>query len=293
MASRHRKSKADDLARVRDNQRRCRARRREYVAELERKVKDFEASRMQPNNAADLLSEGVFMRENEILRMLLKSLGLDEQFQAMYMNAELAASKISLAIQGQDSTAHQLPGLMPESPQYGVTYDSIISGFSQGQTTDSQLYSNLTDSVNEWLYDEKLGLSLESGIGSSTLSQSSSILNLDVPIEATAVSFPLAASGAADTACPQCPQNCLDSTSEHSTFSSHSIFETAAIDASSGETSIPCSTACTMIVHHNRKGYSQMELDIRLRRGFRKGHTPSDGCRVDSKVLFTVLAEIS
>ncbi|KAJ8102367.1 hypothetical protein POJ06DRAFT_249522 [Lipomyces tetrasporus] len=271
MASRHRRSKADDLARVRDNQRRCRARRREYVAELERKVRDFEASSTQPNTV-DLPSAGALMRENEILRKLLKTLGLDEQFLAMYMNAELSASNISLRIQGheQSSAGPQFPG--SEAPQYG--------------TAGSQPYSNLADTLpfNDWLYEANLGLSLEPHLGSPTLSHYSPISNLASPNQGTAALLPLTAPGA-DTACPQ---NCLDSTPHLSEFSS--LY--TAIGASTRESTIPCSTAFAMIVHHNRKGYSKMELDIRLRRGFRMGHTQWDGCRVDSKVLFTVLAEI-
>lgn len=55
----------------------------------------------------------------------------------------------------------------------------------------------------------------------------------------------------------------------------------------------PCSLAFSLITKNNLKGFSAAELDIKLRVGYRKALMPSEGCRVDNKVLFSVLAEIS
>lgn len=54
-----------------------------------------------------------------------------------------------------------------------------------------------------------------------------------------------------------------------------------------------CSVAFSMIVKNNRKGYSQPELDLKLRAGYKCGLSASGACRVENKILFQVLAEIS
>ena len=53
-----------------------------------------------------------------------------------------------------------------------------------------------------------------------------------------------------------------------------------------------CSLAFSLIMNNNRKGYDVAEIDLRLRAGYRYGSAPSDGCRVDNKILFSVLADI-
>jgi hypothetical protein len=54
-----------------------------------------------------------------------------------------------------------------------------------------------------------------------------------------------------------------------------------------------CSSAFSLVLKNNLKGYSTADLDLKLRVGYRCGAAPSEGCRVDNKVLFSVLAEIS
>lgn len=54
-----------------------------------------------------------------------------------------------------------------------------------------------------------------------------------------------------------------------------------------------CSLAFSLVLKNNLKGYSTADLDRKLRVGYRRGITPSEGCRVDNKILLNVLAEIS
>lgn len=66
------------LARVRDNQRRCRARKREYVVELEQKIRDLQAAGAQANienyeNTVQRLDA-----ENKRLRVLLNQAGFSQ-----------------------------------------------------------------------------------------------------------------------------------------------------------------------------------------------------------------------
>ena len=57
--------------------------------------------------------------------------------------------------------------------------------------------------------------------------------------------------------------------------------------------SMLCSVAYRLILQFNKRQYDDMEIDIRIRCGFRLGRTQSEDCRVDIGVLFAVLAEIS
>lgn len=57
--------------------------------------------------------------------------------------------------------------------------------------------------------------------------------------------------------------------------------------------SMLCSAAYELIMKHNKKGYDDFHLNIKLCGGFMKGRTPLEGCRVENNVVFSVLAEIS
>ena len=61
----------------------------------------------------------------------------------------------------------------------------------------------------------------------------------------------------------------------------------------SSEDTTLCSLAFSIIMSNNRKGYSLTELDSRLRAGYTSGSMSVDNCRVNNKLLFSVLAEIS
>jgi hypothetical protein len=54
-----------------------------------------------------------------------------------------------------------------------------------------------------------------------------------------------------------------------------------------------CSVAFSLVVKNNRKGYGTADLDRKLQIGYRSGATASEGCRVENKVLLSVLSEIS
>ena len=57
--------------------------------------------------------------------------------------------------------------------------------------------------------------------------------------------------------------------------------------------SMLCSVAYRLISQLNNRQYDDMEIDIRIRSGFRLGRTQSEDCRVDIGALLAVLAEIS
>jgi hypothetical protein len=94
------------LARVRDNQRRCRARKREYVLKLERKIHDLEAAGAQVSVVSYQTTVRRLEAENKRLRELLNRAGFSQgQVEAqLYENHDAGNQEGSLIqIEGQGS----------------------------------------------------------------------------------------------------------------------------------------------------------------------------------------------
>src|SRR5690242_12375653 len=80
---------------MRNNQRRSRARKKDYIAELEEKVHRYETSGNQ--SIASRTVQQV-MKENDMLKKLLQSMGLGNDFLKVYTNASEKALEISKPI---------------------------------------------------------------------------------------------------------------------------------------------------------------------------------------------------
>jgi hypothetical protein len=91
---------AAGLERVRNNQRRCRARQKEHIAELEDKIRRYESASSQSSTDPKLQQ---LVRENESLKRLLQSLGLGNDFLKAYSKAAQIAPDISRAQLGDGS----------------------------------------------------------------------------------------------------------------------------------------------------------------------------------------------
>jgi hypothetical protein len=69
---------------VRDNQRRCRNRRREYIADIERKLRDYEAGKDPTDvDVRDTIKR--LEQENKRLRALLAAAGLPQVWMEAYL----------------------------------------------------------------------------------------------------------------------------------------------------------------------------------------------------------------
>lgn len=53
-----------------------------------------------------------------------------------------------------------------------------------------------------------------------------------------------------------------------------------------------CSIAFHLVIQCNRIGKDLLELETKLRYGYRMPAIPGEGCRVDNKTLLAVLAEL-
>ncbi|KAK9334025.1 hypothetical protein V1520DRAFT_783 [Lipomyces starkeyi] len=90
-------SNADHLARIRENQRRSRARKREYVADLETKIRSCQEEGLQLNIQIQRTARRV-VDENRKLRELLSKVGVDERMVEDWLrNKESGEYEIGLA----------------------------------------------------------------------------------------------------------------------------------------------------------------------------------------------------
>ncbi|KAK9477309.1 hypothetical protein V1514DRAFT_334080 [Lipomyces japonicus] len=84
--------KIANLARVRENQRRCRARRKAYITELEEKIKQCQSQSSSCNEGADTdrdeSGNNLVERENRMLRALLRLVGVEDGLQELVLRTD-------------------------------------------------------------------------------------------------------------------------------------------------------------------------------------------------------------
>lgn len=93
---------ATDLERIRNNQRRCRARQKEYIASLEDKIRQYEDMNFETTTKQKLEE---LATENRLLKRLLQVLGLRDEVLDAYSNAIRIAPDIQWPLLGDEHHA--------------------------------------------------------------------------------------------------------------------------------------------------------------------------------------------
>ncbi|RCI09790.1 hypothetical protein L249_4159 [Ophiocordyceps polyrhachis-furcata BCC 54312] len=114
----------DNLARIRDNQRRSRARRREYLQELEQRLRVYELQGIEASTEVQMAARRV-AEENRQLRELLNRHGVDDNHIALYLQSGLVVSPGAGAVQqpfrsDPGSTVPALQHVMVPRPVAGL-----------------------------------------------------------------------------------------------------------------------------------------------------------------------------
>ncbi|KAK3985972.1 hypothetical protein QBC44DRAFT_297851 [Cladorrhinum sp. PSN332] len=104
-----------NLARIRDNQRRSRARKKEYVDELEQRIRDFEQRGVQATAEVQVAARKV-AEENKKLRALLRLHGVSEAGIQEYLAAEETSQSHGYASRPQQQQPQQHPQECSKSP---------------------------------------------------------------------------------------------------------------------------------------------------------------------------------
>jgi hypothetical protein len=252
------KGKATDLERIRNNQRRCRARQKEYIATLEDKIRQYEGMNIESTTKQKLDD---LATKNRSLKRLLQFLGLRDEFLDAYSNAVRIAPDISWPLLGDDrfAVSKDCPAPNPSLDTLEPHLPPIAIHEEQSQHTAGQ-FADVPNSKR----------------ASLDLSQ----INVPLPWELS--DFP---ASSASSHMEQFGQLTLDA------LMTEAFSNAVTVDDVSDTTTL-CSWAFSLVLKSNLKGYSAADLDLKLRAGYRHGFTPTEGCRIDNKVLLNVLAEL-
>ncbi|KAL4996653.1 hypothetical protein BDV10DRAFT_171567, partial [Aspergillus recurvatus] len=254
-----RKTKAEDLIRVRNNQRKSRERRKQHVAELEQKVKRLESAVAAAKVPMPSMS---LAEENRILRTLLESVGFDRlSLEGHLRGAPFGGLQVRLE---SDVTA-------PAGPVAGVG----VGGLEPGLMPTGQLDTLPTGEPSSSI--QNIGLvspdALDLSYSAPTLAAneiSLDILQSQPPIWDT------------ELVMTKGPAGMLHTLDGETSRPANSV---------NGETTL-CSVAFHLIIQCNRTGKDVLELETKLRYGYKMPAGPGEGCRVDNVTLLAVLAEL-
>ncbi|KAL2859915.1 bZIP transcription factor [Aspergillus lucknowensis] len=254
-----RKTKAEDLIRVRNNQRRLRERRKQHVAELEQKVKQLESA----GAAAQVpLRSTSLARENRILRTLLESTGFDSLLLEEYLRGTPLGG-----LQGSLESDF----IAPAGPVAGVEF----VGLEPGSMPTDQLDALATGEPSSGIQNIDLVSpdALDLSYSAPTLGANETSLDI---LQSQPLTWNSELLMAED------PAGVLHTLDGETSRSANSV---------NSETTL-CSVAFHLIIQCNRTDKDVLELETKLRHGYKMPAGPGEGCRVDNVTLLAVLAEL-
>ncbi|KAI9036915.1 uncharacterized protein KD926_001159 [Aspergillus affinis] len=250
---------AEDLIRVRNNQRKSRERRKHHVAELEQKVKQLESAVAAAKVPMPSMS---LAKENRILRTLLESIGFDSlSLEGYVQGAPLGGVQVSL----------ESDFIAPAGPVAGVGF----GGLEPGLMPTDQLYALATGEPSSSIQNIGLVSPDVLDLSYSAPTQGTNEISLDIlqsqpPIWDTELIM------------TEDPAGILHTLGGETSRPANSV---------NGETTL-CSVAFHLIIQCRRTGKGVLELETKLRHGYKMPAGPGEGCRVDNGTLLAVLAEL-
>ncbi|KAJ6027209.1 hypothetical protein N7499_005296 [Penicillium canescens] len=269
------KSKAEDLARVRNNQRNCRARQKEYVRDLEQKVQFYET--VQNTQIDDLRKKMELLSvENQLLKYFVESVTsmVDSAFEQPLAPSWEACGPMTGSELGLDVLV---------SSEYLISSNSVPGATNRLGGTQS-VPGNDDPSQEENTMTSHPSLSDLPPLDDRLL-----YMSTQLPASTVRVSESLN--------CPQMglmPYNGF--ASEESQLSTSGY---PAMDCNLGTSdpfsqhTLSCSEACELLIGYVRRKPDLRNLHLRLRSGYRNSLVPGEGCRVDYYQLLAVLSDTS
>lgn len=288
----HFKTPPHTLIRVRDNQRRHRQRRREYIASLEHRVQEL---------------EGLFAHAKaEVAALETK---LDQcNGNRDHTLKEHAAASTPLALHSPDSpsTQHALHRTEP----------TVAAQYSQNATDGGDALSNSTTYEREQrLVTSSLSLDPNEAIAIRTATHFENVAALEHSITQPAKSFLPSPTSPKESffhpcqsACPSqghpleaipmpAPVGPLVQTLQPPELRPEEFSPSSPCcedhEPADGAFTTSCTRAYILIAQQNFRGLDELSIKERLWRGFRKARDEKEGCRVENTVLFSLLDFIS
>ncbi|EAW08158.1 bZIP transcription factor [Aspergillus clavatus NRRL 1] len=254
--------KVDKLARIRENQRRSRARKQEHIRDLEQKLACLQEEAHRKDIEHRLAVQRLEL-ENKKLRSLLSCTPIPAHFIEEYLRAgEDPAVTQKVAIPAlrrpevqtvqQELQNEKQSESQPQSKCQGSNCSRPCS------TTSSRAEASSADMINAPVTETKPKLVPESP-------QRAQPPDVQKPPDCPPV--PLCDCSSGDTDCFPVNGDVLNTTL--------------------------CAIADELIKQYNTRGVDIEEIRKKLWAGFSKGLTSEEGCRVQNQILFQVLDEIS
>ncbi|KAH8652712.1 hypothetical protein BGZ60DRAFT_420085 [Tricladium varicosporioides] len=271
------KEKSDTLVRVRNNQRRCRARKREYIAELERKVQDLEALGKQVNDQPERSILKKLEDENTKLRYLLDLAGFSKAWVEAYLTQENNGRETA------DKLLESCGEILPRPQDEAIDNLETVT-----ETTATDLTPEIYGPGISTVFDDLLDVPFE---------LSGEQFHFFIPsITPAPFSLPPTLNGwngnFNESSC--CSEKPNTKTSWNPSSQLSSPVDLGHLKSSSSDNnSTLCSVAFSLLQQYNKKGVDMIEISMTLWNGFIKGGPAGDGCKVENKLLLSVLEYIS
>ncbi|KAI1304449.1 hypothetical protein F5Y03DRAFT_357323 [Xylaria venustula] len=268
------KTKAAELERTRNNQRRSRARRKEYITELEEKIRRYETLATQ--NVPDETIHSV-IRENIALKRLLHSMGLGDDFVTSYMTASKMAIEMS-----KNTTGSELHPRLDNENRCGTRQCSTSKTVLEDTVNSLAMGLQALDPPAAVLSFNPADSAVSVPQGQTTPYQFLESTPLEDPLE-----FSSYMNNAATTL--KLSELSVDPPNTAQMYDLQVFVEDA--ERVKEDTTL-CSVAFSLIMLINRKDYDAANLDLKLRAGYRYGQGTVETCRIDNSILLRVLTEI-
>jgi hypothetical protein len=276
-------SRASKQARIRDNQRRSRARRQEHLQDLERRLSECHVTCREAELRLNAFKE--LQIENARLRQLLEILGVNETLINTFVHQDAAVatgSSDSPALRQLKPKIAFAPNLVKPSP---TGKHVLLTNGHPASLAALSLASTSTSSQPTSLFSTL----------SSNLNTSSSRPRQDTP-GISPSNFPGHESFRAHSFPPQFHEGTLFAGKVYSQNSfCCMVFGTKATGTlqASHENTVLCSLAKEMIDQYNINAEDFEQIKNRLAAGFAPPASPGESCRVNNQLLFEVLNDIS
>ena len=216
--------------------------------------------------------------ENRALKRLLGSLGLNDEHLAAFQRASNVAKELSSNhlrddrvsdMDGLNSGRSTIPIMqdktLDQSAYFGTTYLDV----SSPTPLDIMGHSSSFDASDHVTDMEHLDTVLASPTTEISSMTPTSNLNTGLSYIEDIMYMP--------------PASSINKPLIGSDSSTHTTSNTTTL----------CSVAYAIIMKNNVKGYSPVDIDLKLRVRYQYGASSDESCRVDNKTLFSVLAEVS
>jgi hypothetical protein len=276
------RSRTSKQARIRDNQRRSRARRQEHLQDLERRLSECHVTCREAELRLNAFKE--LQIENARLRQLLEILGVNEDLvnTFVHQDAATASSSSTPALRQLKPKIALAPGLAKHSP--APKNETTSNGYPTNLAALSLPSTSSSSQPPPFLTVWSTNLDA-SGFGPRRETPGTSPSNFPVHDPFRTQSF--------------LPQLQAGTTYAGGMYTDESfccmVFGNKATGPlrASCENTVLCSLAKEMIDQYNIDGEAFEQIKTRLATGFAPPAHPGESCRVSNQLLFEVLNDIS